>query len=92
MTITTKFNINDEVWFIRPSTQKAIKGKIEGVAIKVDSEVKYIHDDKKGLIRTKDLTPKERSHVYAVYVNSDVRINEYEHLLFPNKQELIDSL
>lgn len=39
MELTTKFNINHEVWFLHPNSQKAVQGRIKEIQLKVGGGV-----------------------------------------------------
>ncbi len=92
MTITTKFNINDEVWFIYPRTQKVICGRVGSMSIKVHSRKLYEPDDKKGLIATGEYKETSQEVVYQLFNESTGDVFRKETELFPTKQELINSL
>ena len=94
MTITTKFNINDEVWFIHPKTQRVVQGKVCGIDCMVNSRKKYeANPNNKGLIPTGEYETMWSKNRYDIYdkVAKD-RYSVYEQSVFPTKQELINSL
>lgn len=92
MTIATKFNINDEVWFIHPKTQIAESGKIGFISIDVQGTEILEPDNKKGLSETGDYKEKSQEIVYQIYNGSRCEILKKENHIFSTKQELINSL
>ena len=92
MTITTKFNINDEVWFIYQSVQKVGCGKVGDVTIKVQGTQILEPDNKKGLAPTGNYKEKSKEIIYQIYNESRGEILKKESELFLTKEALIDSL
>ena len=95
MEIKTKFNINDEVWFLHPLSQKAVQGRISSINIEVRGKPKYRHSDdgKRGLIRTGEYEPQMFVHRYTI--DDMVRkegVSKSDYDLHLTKEALIESL
>lgn len=93
MKIETRYDINDEVWFIHPYSKKAISGVIAGIRCEVKSKPEYRTGDKKDRIKTGEYLPLFHTHYYQI----DDRINKnfiglYEYDLFKSKEDLSQSL
>lgn len=94
MTITTKFNINDEVWFIHPRTQLAVQGKVCGIECRVNGMAKYETSPNTKLRRPNgDYEKALDTNKYSIdHKSTKDKLPKYENELFPTKQELINSL
>jgi len=89
MEITTKYNINDEVWFVHPLSQKAVCGRVNGINIKVGGKAKYRTGEHRDLIKTGEYEEQRFTHTYTI--DDQIRkegITKTEHELFINKDEL----
>lgn len=93
MELTTKFNINDEVWFIHPNTQKAVLGRIQEINLKVGGKPKYRTGDRRDLIRTGEYTEQKFVNVY--HIDDMVRkegVTKREDEIFTSKEDLVSSI
>lgn len=93
MEITTKFNINDEVWFVHPLSQNAVCGRIKEIHIKVGGKPKYRRGNKRDLIRTGEYEEQRFVHTYSI--DDQIRkegVTRSEYDLFPTKDGLKDEL
>lgn len=96
MNIETKFEINDEVWFIN-SAQKAFSSKITEISIRVLSQPIYKTGERRDLLKTGDYKNKGKQVYYTLdnpsYApTSNKSITKSEHELFKTKEELLKSL
>lgn len=64
MTIETKFNINDDVWFVHPKSQQCVSGKIVEIDIKIGSRVKMKRHGSRGLIASGEYEQQKFIHAY----------------------------
>lgn len=93
MEIKTKFNINDDVWFIHPVSQLCVEGKIIEIGIKVKSKKRYKHGTKRDLIFTGEYEEQRFLHNYYLTDKcTDNQICKNETQIFKTKSALIDSL
>ena len=94
MTITTKFDINDKVWFIHPKTQLAVQGKVSGIECEIAGKPKYkVSPNSKLRVPTGDYEKSFHAYRYSIdYKSTKDKLPKYENELFPTKQELINSL
>ena len=95
MEIKTKFNINDEVWFVHPNTQRAVQGRIKEINIQIGGKPKYKHPDNgtRGLIRTGEYETQQFVHRYSIDDNirkEGVTKGEYD--IYETKEQLVESL
>lgn len=52
MGIETKFNINDDAWFVHPTSLKAVSGKVREIKVEITSETIKRTGNKRDLINT----------------------------------------
>ena len=95
MEIKTKFNVNDEVWFVHPTSQRAVQGRIMGMQIRIDGKPKYRRSDdgKRGLIRTGEYEAQRFVHLYSI--DDNVRkegCTKGEYDIYETKEQLVESL
>ena len=95
MDIKTKFDINDEVWFVHPNTQRAVQGRIKEINIKIGGKPKYRYptDGTRGLIRTGEYETQLFVHVYLI--DDNVRregVSKGVYDIHKTKEELVESL
>ena len=59
MDVKTKYDINDNVWYIHPTSEKAVCGKIIDISVKIKSKPIYQPDrfGRRSLIKTGDFEP-----------------------------------
>lgn len=86
MIIQTKYNINDELWFVQNS--KANKAKVIDIKVEISSVEQKTSDGKRGLIGTNEFDPRPRVAVYRMSNGSSFS----EHNLFITQQELIENI
>lgn len=94
MTITTKFDINDDVWFIHPRTQLAFQGKVCGIECRIGGREQYkANPNSKGLLPIGEYKMSMYAKMYIIDDKATKdRFSKPENELFPTKQELINSL
>ena len=93
MEIITKYNINEEVWFIHPLSQKAVCGRIKGINIRVEGKPKYRCGERRDLIKTGEYEEQRFVHTYTI--DDQIRkegVTRSEYDLFANKEDLKDEL
>lgn len=95
MELTTKFNINEQVWFLHPQSQRAVQGTIVGIQIRIGSQPQYIrsNDGKKGLIKTGQY--KEQKFVNIYTIDDNIRkegVSKAEYDIYYTKDQLIEKL
>ena len=95
MEIRTKFNINDEVWFVHPNTNRSVQGRIKEIKIRICGKENYkrINNGKLGLICTGEYEPQQSAHIY--YIDDNVTnqcISKSAYDIYQTKEELIESL
>ena len=93
MEIKTKFDINDEVWFLHPQSQKAVSGRIKEINIRIGGNPKYRTGDRRDRIATGEYEKRLYSHSYQI--DDQIRregIGKSEYDLFLTKEELKESL
>lgn len=95
MELTTKFNINEEVWFLHPQSQRVVQGKIMGIQIRIGSQPQYRHstDGKKGLVKTGEY--KEQRFVNIYHIDDNIRkegVSKAEYDIYYTKDQLIEKL
>lgn len=93
MIIETKFNINDDVWFVHPKSQQCISGKVITIEIRIGSRAKQKGDGKRGLIPTGEY--EEQKFIHSYYLSDKVNkesIFKQDYQLFNSKEKLIESL
>jgi len=95
MDIKTKFDINDEVWFVHPNTQRAVQGRIKEINIKIGGKPKYrcVTDGKKSMIRTGEYETQLFVHKYLI--DDNVRkegVSKSGYDIHKTKEELTESL
>lgn len=93
MTLTTKYEINDEVWFLHPLSQKAVIGRVRDIQLNVGSKAEYRTGDRRNLIKTGEY---KQAGIFVVYTLDDHVRKEgcmkSERDLFPTKEALIESI
>ena len=95
MEIKTKFNVNDEVWFVHPNTQRAVQGRIMGIQIRVDGKPKYKHkcNGMRGVVRTGEYEAQSFTHLYSI--DDNIRkegCTKGEYDIYETKEQLVESL
>jgi len=89
MTITTKFDINQKVWFVCANTRKIKCERVKGINVIVTSKPVY-----KPELRKKELVPtgEYNQDFVLVYYHLESTSNEAENLLYATKEELLQSI
>ena len=95
MEIKTKFNINDEVWFVHPISKRAVQGRVMQIEIHAQGKHKYRRSDngKLGLVKTGEY---ESSYFLIQYcIDDNVRkepctLPEYQ--VHETKEQLLERI
>ncbi len=93
MELKTKYNINDEVWFVHPQSQRAVCGKVMGIRLEVRGQPKYKAGERRNLIMTGEY---EARQYYPTYTMDDnIRkegVTKSETEIFETKELLVNSI
>lgn len=89
MNITTKFDINQKVWFVCGETRKIKCERVKGINVVVTSKPVY-----KSELRKKELVPTGECKEYFIlpYYHLESTNNEPEYNLYATKEELLQSI
>ena len=88
MTITTKFDINQMVWFVCGKNRKIKCEKVNGFKLLVQSIPVFKTGANKSIRRTNDY----EALPYLVYYELETADNEPEFVLYATKEELLKSI
>lgn len=92
MEIATKYNLNDELWFIHPQIFMPVVAKVKGCTVEFISKPEHKSDGKRGLIPTGNYLPDSIRETYKLVDKTGKEYTALGTKLFPVKEELIESL